>query len=103
MSAPAVPTWTDGTSYTVPTSTQGAVTVNVQALDWCNKVGTAQRDGEHRHHRAGDRDPRRRQREEGQDGQAQVPHHRAGRPQPDGRRDHQDQARQRHDGEDASG
>ncbi len=41
MSAPTVPTWTDGTSYTVPTSTQGAVPVNVQALDWCNKVGTA--------------------------------------------------------------
>jgi len=42
MSAPAVPAWTDGTAYTVPTSVQGAVTVNVQALDWCNKVGTAQ-------------------------------------------------------------
>ncbi len=41
MSAPAVPSWTDGSSYTVPTSTQGAVTVNVQALDWCNKAGTA--------------------------------------------------------------
>jgi hypothetical protein len=42
MSAPAVATWADGTSYTVPVSTQGAVTVNVQALDWCNKTGTAQ-------------------------------------------------------------
>lgn len=42
MSAPAVPTWTDGTSYTIPNSTQGAVTVSVQALDWCNKIGTAQ-------------------------------------------------------------
>jgi hypothetical protein len=41
MSAPAVPSWTDGASYTVPTTTQGAITVNVQALDWCNKVGTA--------------------------------------------------------------
>ena len=42
MSAPAVATWADGTSYTVPTTTQGAVTVSVQALDWCNKTGTAQ-------------------------------------------------------------
>ena len=42
MSAPVVPTWTDATSYTIPTSTQGAVTVSVQALDWCNKTGTAQ-------------------------------------------------------------
>jgi hypothetical protein len=41
MSAPAVPGWTDGTSYTVPTSAQGAITVDVQALDWCNKAGTA--------------------------------------------------------------
>ncbi len=41
MSAPTVPSWTDGTSYTVPTSAQGAVTVNVQALDWCNRAGTA--------------------------------------------------------------
>ena len=41
MSAPAVPSWTDGTSYTVPATTQGAISVSVQALDWCNKVGTA--------------------------------------------------------------
>ena len=41
MSTPAVSSWTVGTSYTVPTTTQGAVTVNVQALDWCNTVGTA--------------------------------------------------------------
>ena len=40
-SPPGVPSWTSGTSYTVPTSTQGAVAVDVQALDWCNKVGTA--------------------------------------------------------------
>jgi hypothetical protein len=38
---PAVASWTDGTSYTVPTSTQGSVVVSVQALDWCNAVGTA--------------------------------------------------------------
>jgi len=36
-----VAAWTDGTSYTVPVTTQGAITVNAQALDWCNKVGTA--------------------------------------------------------------
>ncbi|MCU0972042.1 MAG: hypothetical protein MUF57_09745 [Gammaproteobacteria bacterium] len=42
MCAPAVPAWTDGVAYTVPTSTQGAVIVSVQALDWCNKVGSAQ-------------------------------------------------------------
>ena len=41
MAPPAVTTWTDGSSYTVPTSTQGAVIVSVQALDWCNHAGTA--------------------------------------------------------------
>ena len=41
MAPPAVPAWTDGTSYTVPTTTQGAIAVSAQALDWCNKVGTA--------------------------------------------------------------
>jgi hypothetical protein len=38
---PAVGDWTDGTAYTVPTSTQGSIDVSVQALDWCNRVGTA--------------------------------------------------------------
>ena len=33
---PAVTTWTDGSSYTVPTSTQGGIPVSVQATDWCN-------------------------------------------------------------------
>ncbi len=41
MAPPAVSTWTDGTSFTVPTSSQGSIQVSVQALDWCNKVGTA--------------------------------------------------------------
>jgi hypothetical protein len=41
MAPPGVPAWTDGTAYTVPTSAQGAITVSAQALDWCNKVGTA--------------------------------------------------------------
>jgi len=41
MAPPAVPSWTDGSAYTVPTTTQGAVTVSAQALDWCNKVGSA--------------------------------------------------------------
>lgn len=41
MAPPGVSTWTDGTSYTVPTTSQGAITVSVQAYDWCNKVGTA--------------------------------------------------------------
>ena len=41
MAAPAVPHLDRRHSYTVPTSTQGAIQVNVQALDWCNKVGTA--------------------------------------------------------------
>lgn len=42
MASPGVAAWTDGTSYTVPTTNQGAIQVSVQALDWCNKVGTAQ-------------------------------------------------------------
>jgi hypothetical protein len=37
---PAVATWTDAAGYTVPTSTQGSVVVSVQALDWCNGVGS---------------------------------------------------------------
>jgi hypothetical protein len=41
MAPPGVPAWTDGTSYTVPTSTQGSIAVTVQALDWCNAAGTA--------------------------------------------------------------
>ena len=41
MAPPGVPSWTDGTTYTVPTTTQGAITVSAQALDWCNKVGSA--------------------------------------------------------------
>ena len=41
MAPPGVPAWTDGTSYTVPTSTQGSIAVSVQALDWCNTAGTA--------------------------------------------------------------
>ena len=41
QSPPTVATWTDGAAYTVPTSTQGTITVNAQALDWCNRVGTA--------------------------------------------------------------
>ncbi len=36
-----MPAWTDGTSYTVPTTSQGAISVSVQALDWCNAAGTA--------------------------------------------------------------
>ncbi len=42
MAPPGVAAWTDGSSYTVPIASQGAVQVSVQALDWCNKVGTAQ-------------------------------------------------------------
>jgi len=38
---PVVATWTDGTAYTVPVTTQGAIAVSAQALDWCNRVGTA--------------------------------------------------------------
>ena len=41
QSPPTVASWTDGTSYSVPVTTQGAITVSVQALDWCNRVGTA--------------------------------------------------------------
>jgi hypothetical protein len=41
MAPPGVGAWTDGASYTVPTSSQGSIAVSVQALDWCNKVGTA--------------------------------------------------------------
>ncbi len=41
QSPPTVATWTDGAAYTVPTSTQGAITVNAQAFDWCNRVGAA--------------------------------------------------------------
>ena len=41
QSPPIVPTWIDGASYTVPVTTQGAIVVSVQALDWCNRVGTA--------------------------------------------------------------
>jgi hypothetical protein len=42
MAPPGVATWADGASYTVPTTSQGSIPVSVQALDWCNKVGTAQ-------------------------------------------------------------
>jgi hypothetical protein len=38
---PAVPSWTTETTYTVPVTTEGAITVDAQALDWCNRVGTA--------------------------------------------------------------
>ena len=38
---PTVAAWTDGTAYTVPVTTQGAIAVSAQALDWCNRVGTA--------------------------------------------------------------
>ena len=41
QSPPTVAVWTDGASYTVPVTTQGAIAVSVQALDWCNRVGTA--------------------------------------------------------------
>jgi hypothetical protein len=41
QSPPTVAVWTPGTSYTVPVTTQGAIAVSVQALDWCNRVGTA--------------------------------------------------------------
>ena len=41
QSPPTVATWTDGAAYTVPTSTQGAIIVNAQAFDWCNRVGAA--------------------------------------------------------------
>ena len=55
QSPPTVAAWTDGAAYTVPISTQGAIIVNAQALDWCNRVGTASRHGQHRHHEARDR------------------------------------------------
>lgn len=41
QSPPTVPVWTDGAGYTVPVTTQGPVVVTVQALDWCNRVGTS--------------------------------------------------------------
>jgi len=41
QSPPTVATWTEGTAYTVPVTTQGAIVVSAQALDWCNRVGTA--------------------------------------------------------------
>ena len=40
MAPPAVAAWTDGTTYTVP-ALDGPVTVSAQALDWCNKAGSA--------------------------------------------------------------
>ena len=40
-STPTVAAWTDGTTYTVPVTTQGAIGVSARALDWCNRVGTA--------------------------------------------------------------
>ena len=40
MAPPAVPAWTDGTSYTVP-AVDGPVTVSAQAVDWCNQTGSA--------------------------------------------------------------
>lgn len=41
MAPPAVGSWTDGASYTVPASAQGTTTVSVQALDWCGRAGGA--------------------------------------------------------------
>jgi len=41
QSPPTVAAWTDGTAYTVPVTIQGAIAVSAQALDWCNRVGTA--------------------------------------------------------------
>jgi len=41
QSPPSVASWTDGASYTVPVTTQGPIAVSVQALDWCNHLGTA--------------------------------------------------------------
>jgi hypothetical protein len=41
MAPPAVSAWTGGSAYTVPTAAQGAISVSVQALDWCNRAGTA--------------------------------------------------------------
>jgi hypothetical protein len=36
MAPPGVAAWTDGTSYTVPVTTQGGITVYARATDWCN-------------------------------------------------------------------
>jgi len=41
QSPPTVAAWTDGAAYTVPVTTQGAIAVSAQALDWCNRVGSA--------------------------------------------------------------
>jgi hypothetical protein len=41
MAPPGVPSWTDGESFTVPTTSQGHVAVGVQAFDWCDRAGTA--------------------------------------------------------------
>ena len=41
MAPPGVPAWTDGTSCTVPVTTQGALAISAQATDWCNLVGAA--------------------------------------------------------------
>jgi hypothetical protein len=38
---PAVGSWTTGTTYTVPTTTQGEISISAQVFDWCNRVGTA--------------------------------------------------------------
>ena len=38
---PAVGAWTTGTTYTVPASTQGEITVSAQVFDWCDRVGSA--------------------------------------------------------------
>ena len=39
---PAVGSWAQGTSCTVPVADQGSIPVTVQAFDWCNHIGTAQ-------------------------------------------------------------
>ena len=36
MAPPGVAAWTDGTSYTVPVTTQGGITVYARATDWCS-------------------------------------------------------------------
>ena len=41
MAPPGMTDWVVGTSYTVPVTKQGSVTVHAQALDWCNNAGTA--------------------------------------------------------------
>ena len=38
---PAVGSWTTGTSYTVPVTTQGEIGVSAQVVDWCDRVGAA--------------------------------------------------------------